>query len=325
VARGVGDRRAQVVVVVGGGGYSGVPLVRKLLDEGYRVRVFDSFLFGNDALSSIGGDEPLEIVKGDVRHIEEIGAALSGAKYAIMLAGIVGTSACLNKPREAVEVNVLATASLFRSAKVLGVERIVFASSHHVYGRQSGVLTEECTPDPSTVYGRQKLEAERVLLELASDDFHPIILRMSTLFGLSPRMEFALVLNALARDATTTGAMTIIGGDQWRPLLHVADAAAAYAAVLRARLETVSGQIFNVADIDHNYTIREIADRVARVVPAVVNEVPAGESDRRGYRVSGEKLRETVGFVQAWSPEDGAREISAAIRHGRLATTAPST
>jgi nucleoside-diphosphate-sugar epimerase len=317
-AKTIVDREAnRRVLVLGGAGYFGSVLVRQLLELGRRVRVLDSFMFGEQALEGVRYHPNLEVVRGDVRDVGVVVRCMRGCDAVIHLAGIVGDPACEENKELAVEVNRAATRMLANVARECGVRRFIFASSCSVYGASDFFVNEESAVNPLSVYSETKIDSEGILLAAKTAAFAPTILRFSTLFGLSPRMRFDLVANLFVARAVFMGSVTVINGDQWRPLLHVQDAARACIASLEAAAESVSGEVFNVGAAELNLQIGELGRVVAQVIPQVEIETVQTE-DRRNYRVTFDKIRERLGFDCWKTVENGIREIYGAIRAGLI-------
>lgn len=178
-------------------------------------------------------------------------------------------------------------------------------------------MTEEGVVRPISLYAETKLESERVLLEAQDDQFHPTILRFSTIFGLSPRPRFDLVVNLLTAKALQEQVVTIFNGEQWRPFLHVTDVAECIVQTLEAPVATVAGQVFNVGDDEMNFTLNQVAGIIQTVIPGTKVEFREN-TDRRNYRVSFGKVRRALGFRKSITLEEGVVELKKAFEHGRL-------
>jgi nucleoside-diphosphate-sugar epimerase len=307
----------ETILVVGGAGYIGSILVRKLLKRGHRVRILDSLVYGDSAIKEVLEHPRLEFLKGDCRNIQDVVSAMAGVRAVVHLAAIVGDPACDADHKTAREVNYAATRMMIEIAKGEHVEKFVFASSCSVYGASDEVMTEESEATPISLYADTKVDSERELLAAADSDFHPTILRFATIFGLSPRPRFDLVVNLLTAKALQEGLVTIYNGQQWRPFLHVADAAEAILRVLEAPVEVVGGQIYNVGDSRLNYTLTGVADRILDVFPGTRVE-HIDNSDRRSYRVSFEKIHNQLGFECSKTVEEGIAELKEALEDGRI-------
>ena len=314
------------VLVLGGAGYLGSVVVARLLQRGYKVRVLDSFLFGEGSLDGLKTHANCELVRGDVRDIGAVVKAMRGCDAVVHLAAIVGDPACDDNKQLAMEVNRAATRMLADVASGCGVRRFVFASSCGVYGASELCLDETSLVNPLSVYAQTKVDSENILLAATSrgDDsiaaaggFAPTILRLGTLFGLSSRMRFDLVVNLFVARAASSEKITVLNGDQWRPFLHVQDAARAVVACLEAESSAVSGEIFNVGSASLNMQIEQLGAAIARVVPDT-EIVRIENGDRRNYRVSFEKIENVLNFRCERTLESGIQEIYAAIRSGLI-------
>jgi dTDP-4-amino-4,6-dideoxygalactose transaminase/nucleoside-diphosphate-sugar epimerase len=305
----------QRVLITGAGGYLGSVLTRLLLEEGHEVIALDRFYFGEEPLASLAGHRRLRIVKGDVRTLDV--ALLEQVGAVVNLAALSNDPSCELDPAWTLEVNRDAAIRLAQLCKERGVERFLFSSSCSVYGTGSELLTEDSELRPVSLYARCKVEVEEALSSLADSSFHPVVLRKGTLFGLSPRMRFDLAVNLMTMHAVTKGCIYVTGGgQQWRPFLHVRDAANAYLLCLEAPGEKVSGRIFNVSA--DNEKIASLAERVARTLGNITVHCVPEDQDKRNYHVSGARFAGEFGFRPAYTIEDGVREIAGAIGEGRL-------
>jgi len=308
----------QTILVTGGCGYIGSVMVPLLLDRGYTVRVFDKLYFGDESLRTVA--HRLELVPGDVRTIDD--AVLDGVDGVVHLGSLSNDPTSEFHPEASHSINYLGTVALAQACKRRGVRRFTFASTCAVYGFWLDSAADEYQPPaPQSAYARSKLDAENALLQLADDSFHPVVLRQATVFGLSPRMRWDLVLNAFVMHAFRNGRLDVwFGGEAWRPLVHVRDVAGAHIACLECSDEQVSGQVFNV--VHDNFRILNLAQRV---ISALMSggctcdlEVNRDREDSRSYKVSGEKLARCTGFRPGLTPEVGALEILSALKAGRF-------
>jgi len=305
------------VLVIGGAGYVGCWLVRRLLEEGKRVRVMDNAVYGLEAIRGLLKHPRLEYQDGDCRNIQDVVKAMRGVSSVVHLAAIVGDPACEIDRKTTVEINYAATRMLVEIAKGYEVERFLFASSCSVYGATDELMDENSTVEPISLYGETKASSEQALLEAATDGFHPVVMRFATVFGLSNRPRFDLVVNLLSAKATQEGVITVFNGDQWRPFIHVKDIAEAIILLLRAPLQEVSGQVFNVGDNRLNHTLREVAAIIQQVIPNTrVEEVQ--NADRRNYRVCFDRIETRIGFRCLHKIEDGVREVKAAFDSSQI-------
>jgi nucleoside-diphosphate-sugar epimerase len=203
-------------------------------------------------------------------------------------------------------------------AKGSGVGHFIFASTCSVYGASDQMLDERSELNPVSLYARSKIASEKVLLKMADEHFAPVILRFGTIYGLSGRTRFDLVVNLLTAKAYVDKEITIFGGDQWRPFLHVDDAAQALLQVMEAPMGLVRNQIFNVGSNEQNFTIRQVGEIVHSIV-ADAKVVNKGEDvDRRNYWVNFNKINHALGFAPNWTVEQGVEQVLQALRSGRV-------
>lgn len=308
------------VLVTGGAGYLGSHLCRLLLGKGYRVIVLDKLLFGDDGIKDLKSNPNFSLVVGDIADIGTLVQIVPGADAVIHLAGIVGDPASSLSPLQTMEENHFATKMLVEICKYYQVSRFVFASSCSVYGASDEILDEGSALNPVSLYAQSKLYSERDILKAAGTDFHPVILRFGTLYGASPRMRFDLVVNTMTANAHFNKQIMVDGGHQWRPLVHIFDAARACLAALEAPLGKISGEIFNVGDTEENYRILDIAQAVLKRVPGAVLDVRDTVKDRRDYRVSFTKIQKTLGFKNRYTLSKGIKELIVEISTGRFDT-----
>lgn len=288
---------AQTVLITGGAGYIGSLLSRRLLGDGYSVRVLDSLLYGEDPILELRGQPGYRLIIGDFRipHVADL--ALQGVDAVVHLGAIVGDPACSIDEMFTIDTNFHATRTLVKACRRAGVQRFIFASTCSVYGASDGELDERSPLNPVSLYANTKIASESYLLSEADDTFAPVILRFGTAFGTSFRQRFDLVINLLAAKAAIDGVITIHGGDQWRPFIHADDIGKAIERVLRAPLADVAGEIFNVGVTGLNFQIGTIGRFVQEAVPSARVEIIDEIVDRRNYYVNFAKLQQRVGFT----------------------------
>lgn len=301
------------VLVIGGAGYIGSALIPKLLDQGYRVRVLDLFLYGKEPLAPVADHQRLELIEGDFRHVQKVVKAMDGMNAVIHLGAIVGDPACDLDQNLTLDINLSATQMIAQVAKARGISKFIFASTCSVYGACDELLDEHSEVHPISLYGHTKLAAEQGLQQMADAVFAPTILRFATIYGLSGRTRFDLVVNLLAARAKMEGKITVHGGDQWRPFVHVDDAALAIATALKAPLSVTGDQVFNVGSNDQNYTINQIGKLVHDRVLGAELIIDSNTTDRRNYRVSFDKISRDLHFQPKWTVEAGIQQVLEAI------------
>lgn len=296
------------VMVTGGAGYVGSVLVRRLLRAGCRVRVLDRFFFGAGPLSSLRSAR-LELVRGDIRWFDK--RLLRGVDAVVDMASISNDPAGRLDPAATDQINHRGRARVARLARQMGVGRYVLASSCSVYGSSGEVCGEGSPARPLTAYARANLDAERAAERLAAGGFSTVSLRFATVFGLSARMRFDLAVNAMALGLWRDGKMSVMrDGRQWRPLVHVRDAARAYMHFIRSR----EGGVFNVGS--ENWQVRPLSEEVARAAGMRPRRRWYGGADARSYRASFARA-EGAGFRARRSVADGVREVIGALEAGR--------
>ena len=312
--------RRRTVLVVGGAGYIGSVLVRKLLADEWAVRVLDLFLYGHKSLEGLGAK--IDIIKGDAKNIDTLVKAIEGVDAVVYLAELVGDPAVAQAPQTALKTNYLAVTTLAQLCEYLNINRFVYTSSCSVYGASANpdeFLTELSATAPVSLYGKIKLMVEEAVLSMArrpNQLFAPTILRLGTVYGCSPRARFDLVVNTLVKHAASRGVIDLFGGEQWRPHVHVGDVARAIVSVLDAPLDSVRAEIFNVGDSEQNYTINAIGNLVAEAFPEMTINRMNTSVDPRNYRVNCAKLHEALDYEIETDVAAGVRELKAALESG---------
>lgn len=307
------------VVVIGGAGYVGSALVPMLLDAGKSVRLLDRFIFGRDPIAAFVGHPSLTIQDADYRRTDQLVLAMRHADSVIHLGGIVGDPACALDERLTIELNLAANRAVAEIAKAQQVRRFVFASSCSVYGANSEVLDENSRLNPVSLYAESKVATEVVISELADHDFRPTILRLGTVYGLSGRIRFDLVVNLLTAKAVMDGVIPVYGPSQWRPFVHVADAASAFALAVMTENRIVEGRTYNVGRDDQNMTLGDLGRLIAEKVPTARLEESETAEDARNYRVSFARIHRELGYRPTWSVRSGVDQIIEALRSGTIA------
>ncbi len=307
------------VLVIGGSGYIGSALLKILLERGYRVRLLDLFLYGYEPINEVKDHPNLDIKQGDLRRVEHVVEAMQGMDAVIHLGALVGDPACALDEKLTMEINLMATRLVAEVAKANKVQRLIFASTCSVYGANDEILNEHSKLNPVSLYAKSKVASERVLNELKDDDFAPVIVRFGTIYGFSGRTRFDLVVNLLTAKAIVDGEITLYGGEQWRPFLHVEDAALAVFLILEGNVQIVGGETFNVGSNEQNMTLQQVGELINRLVPSAKLKDLGPSDDRRNYRVSFDKILNLIGFKPRWTVEDGVKQVIEAFETGRIA------
>jgi nucleoside-diphosphate-sugar epimerase len=308
----------QNVLVIGGAGYIGSALLPKLLEAGYNVRLLDLLIYGTEPIQEWLDHPRLEIIQADFRQVEKVVQAMHNMDAVVHLGGLVGDSACALDEQLTIDINLMATRMIAEVAKGSGIAHFIFASTCSVYGASDQMLDERSELRPVSLYARSKIASEKVLLKMADDYFAPVILRFGTVYGLSGRPRFDLVVNLLTAKAVVENEITIFGGDQWRPFLHVSDAAQAILQVLKSPLPLVRNQVFNVGSNEQNYQIRQVGEIIQQQVPSAEIVDNADVLDQRNYWVNFAKISRTLGFVPEWTVEAGIEQVIEALRSGKI-------
>lgn len=304
-----------LVLVTGGAGYVGSHLTRKLLQRGHRVRVLDNFVYGGHGLEELAGHPALELQTGDICDDRDLARATKGVRAVVALAAIVGDAACDLDPDRTMAINYASTRQMLGACQAARVERLVFASSCSVYGANGNdVIHEGSQLNPVSLYARTRIMSEELLL--AQRDVDVLILRLATVCGVSFRMRFDLMVNTMTACATAQGAIRVSGAKQWRPHLHVQDAAEAF--LLGVETPSAREKIFNVGSDEQNYTVGEVAELVAKHYPGTQIDYAPNGHDLRSYRVTFDRIRTVLGFRAGRTVDDAIAEVGGLMHSGRV-------
>jgi nucleoside-diphosphate-sugar epimerase len=305
------------VMVTGGAGYVGSSLVPKLLDAGYEVSVLDLYLYGDDLFREFRGHPNLREVKGDLRDRQSVARALDGCDCVIHLACISNDPSFDLDPELGKSINFDCFRPLIRASKGAGVRRFIYASSSSVYGIRNDLdVTEDLPLRPLTDYSKFKAMCEDVLDEEREPGFATVILRPATVCGYAPRLRLDLTVNILTNLAITDGKITVFGGQQLRPNLHIKDMTDLYLRLLEADEAAIDGKVWNAGY--HNLRVREIADMVRERVGDDVEIVVTPTDDHRSYHVSSDRILREFGFSARRSVSDAILDLKSAFEAGSV-------
>jgi len=317
----------QHILITGGAGYIGSLLTGELLRAGYRVTVLDKLLFGGDSLVNYLADPNFYFAKADVwepRALREVFKGPNQAPDAVVhLAAIVGFPACQAVGRSvAWRYNVEATQHVFAQAEELGAKRFVFASTYSNYGHSldGNEVTEESPLHPHSLYAETKIAAEQALLAQKDSSCAPLIFRLATLYGISPRTRFDLIVNQFVLDAYAKRELLIYQRGYSRSFIHVRDVVAGFLLGLEAPESKVRGQIFNLGTEKGNYSKDKIVEFVLKRLPETMvryKDLTFG-GDMRDISVSFEKIRRQLGYQAQFDVDDGVREVLHALQEGLI-------
>jgi len=307
----------QQVLVTGGAGYVGAVLIPKLLAQGHRVKVLDLFMYGVEALDRVKDDPNLELINGDIRDRTLLGRIMPGCDSIIHLACISNDPSFELNPELGKSINYDAFTPLVDVAKDSGIRRFVYASSSSVYGlKKEENVTEDLALEPLTDYSKYKALCEDILFKKREPGFVPLILRPATVCGYSPRLRLDLTVNILTNHAVNNNKITVFGGQQMRPNIHIEDVTDLYVNSLGWAEGAIDGKIFNAGY--ENHSVMSIAETVRDAVGPAVEIATVPTDDHRSYRISSEKIRKDLGYTPLRGIEDAARDLVTAFRRGDI-------
>ena len=311
------SRPIDTVLVTGGAGYVGAVLVPKLLDQGYRVKVLDLFMYGEEALSAVKDNPNLECIRGDIRDRALLERITPGTDAIIHLACISNDPSFELNPELGKSINYDAFAPMVDVAKDSGVHRFIYASSSSVYGlKDQPNVTEDLALMPLTDYSKYKAMCEDVLLEKQESGFTSMILRPATVCGYSPRLRLDLVVNILTNHAVNNRKITVFGGEQMRPNIHIGDVTDLYVKSLQWSDSAIDGKIFNAGY--ENHTVMEIAETVQQRIGEDVEITTVPTDDHRSYHISAEKIKRELGFTADRTIQDAVHDLAHAFDSGDI-------
>jgi len=305
------------VLVTGGAGYVGAVLIPKLLEKGYGVKVIDLYIYGEDVLDSVKDNPNLVQIKGDIRDRGLLEREILGYSDIIHLACISNDPSYELNPALGKSINYDAFIQLVDVAKKNRVKRFIYASSSSVYGiKEEEEVTEDLPLEPLTDYSKYKAKCEEVLLNATEDGFGCTIIRPSTVCGYSPRMRLDLTVNILTNHAINKGEITVFGGEQMRPNIHIHDMTDLYIYLLELSENRINRKIYNAGY--ENYKVKDIAKMVKEVVGEQVTIKTTPTDDMRSYHVSSKKIKEEIGFVPKHTVKEAILDLKRAFEDGKI-------
>src|SRR6266480_788759 len=310
----------KTVLVTGGAGYKGCVLVPKLLEAGYAVVVYDLMLFGSVGLPS---HPNLKVVTGDIRDTAKYADVVTGCDHVIHMACISNDPSFDLDPSLSRTINYECFEPMVQASKAAGIDRFIYVSTSSVYGvSDAPEVTEDHPFVPLTDYNKYKGLCEPILFQYQAPDFTTTVIRPATVCGYSPRMRFDLTVNILTNHAVNKGVITIFGGTQKRPNVHIEDVTDLYVELLNAPKEKIAGEAFNAGY--ENHTVAQLAEFVRKVVEdefpekAPIRLETTISDDNRSYHLSSRKIADKLGWKPKRTIEDAVRDLCRAFKEGKF-------
>jgi len=302
------------ILITGGAGYVGAVLTPYLLNKGHKVTVIDLMIYGDEVLSK---HPNLRIIKGDIRDVDLLKRELSNHEVVIHLACISNDPSFELNPKLGRSINLEAFRPLVEISKSSLIKRFIYASSSSVYGLKSEKeIHENISLDPLTDYSRYKVECEIILKKYESENFTPVILRPATVCGYSPRQRLDVVVNILTNLAYNKRKISVFGGSQLRPNIHIKDMAKVYDVLINAQKSKVSGEIFNVGY--ENKTVLDLANTVKSVLGDDIQLVETPTDDDRSYHISSKKIKKILDFDSEFTIKNAVNDLRTAFEKDLL-------
>ncbi len=306
------------VLVTGGAGYVGAVLVPKLLQNNYQVTVLDSYIFGDQVFAKSKNHPHLIEIKGDLRNSKLVKKVINNVDAVIHLACISNDPSFDLDPALGKSVNYDATIQLVNIAKSRGVKRFIYASSSSVYGvKKEMEVTEDLSLAPLTDYSKYKALSEKYILQQNNKRFAVLIIRPATVCGYSPRLRLDLTVNMLTLQALVNKKITVFGGHQQRPNIHISDITDLYVKSLEIPIAKFARKIYNAGY--ENQTLLEIAALIKKVLNDSAIQISITSStDQRSYRISSQKIKQELGFIPQHSIADAVNDLKKAFASGLI-------
>lgn len=298
------------IFITGGAGYVGCSLVDQLIEKNYEVTVLDLCLYGDNVFNN---KLKVNLIKGDIRDQKLLKKILPDHNAVIHLACISNDPSFELNPLLGKSINLDAFEPLIKISKEAGISRFIYASSSSVYGIKEDMnVTENVKLEPITDYSKFKAQCEEICLKYSSKDFITTIIRPATVCGFSKRQRFDLVVNILTNLGINTGQITVFGGKQLRPNIHINDMIDAYINVLEQDEKKVNSKIYNVGY--ENQPVIELANLVKKNIEKKVEIILTETNDNRSYHISSDKIKNELGFINKYTIEDAIIGIKSAFK-----------
>jgi len=305
-------------LILGGAGYIGSLVCEYLLKAGHQVTSYDYLLYGNNLcpLNHIHHTN-YSFVYGDIANIELLSSVLDSVDNVILLAGLVGDPITKKYPDETARINDEGVKNVIDLCAEKNICKLVFISTCSNYGliKNNDLANEEYELNPLSLYAKSKVNAEKYILSLKNQtNMNPTILRFATAFGLSPRMRFDLTISEFTRELALSNELLVYDAHTWRPYCHVQDFARLIQMIIESPQEKVSFEVFNAGGESNNATKQMIVDAILKIIPGGKVKYNEHGTDPRNYRVSFEKVKNTLGFIPKYTIQDGIEELIKAMR-----------
>jgi len=314
-----GVYRERHILVIGGAGYIGSVLTKKLLSKGYKVRVLDNLIYENSSsISDLMENDNFSFTFGDFGCNTSLETALNGITDVVLLAALVGDPICKKYPDLAKKTNVEYPKNLFNKLNKRNINKFVFTSTCSNYGLRldDTLATEDSELNPQSLYAETKIEFEKYILENVHQvDYSPTILRLSTAFGISKRMRFDLTISEFTKDLALGKELLVYDENTWRPYCNVSDISDAIIKILETPKEKVLGQVFNIGSDQNNYTKKMIIELIEKHIVNTNVSYKEGGFDPRNYRVSFEKAKSILDFNTKFTAEDSIKQLIKSINN----------
>lgn len=299
---------AKKILIFGGAGYIGSVLVEQLIKLNYEVTVYDKFIYNSKkSFENYFKKDNVKVIKGDSQDISKIFEAIRKNDIVVHLAEMVGDPLCEKKPKKTYAVNYLASITISNICKNLGINKFIYVSSCSVYGSNDNLTNELSNINPLSIYAKLKALSEKAIIRNIDKNCQPCILRLGTVYGSSFRPRYDLVVNLFSGLLANKKKITIAGGDQWRPFVHVKDVGRAIIKVLNSDFKKTNNQIFNI--VGENIQIKDIGKLIKKINPKVDIVFSKTSVDKRNYRSSNKKAQNFLKFKTKFTIKDGIKEV----------------
>ncbi len=307
------------ILVAGGAGYVGCQLISKLLDLGYYVYCYDILIYGDNSIKNFSNYKNFEFIKGDIREPQNIANILTSVDTVINLAAIVGDKPCQSAPNSAYQINFLGNKKLAEISKKSNVKKYIFASTCSNYGASLNdeYLSENSKLNPVSLYAETKIDSEKKLTEMSSNEFATVSLRFGTAYGKSFRTRFDLTINSFSYEAYYNNELIVFAPETWRPYVHIKDMANIIIKIINTNPSKYNGLILNAGFTNENYKKSDIIEFFLQKLPKLkVVSVPI--DDKRNYKVSFEKINKIISLKNEHNIYDAIEELFESFKNNTI-------